>query len=282
MALPALGQIERRIETACTSVGRATEEVTLIAVTKTVSIEQIREAYDAGLRHFGESRLQEALPKIEALPKDIHWHFIGKLQSNKVRKAAALFDVIHTIESESQLKELGKLDLGGQASRAGRLGEGFRKGVPDLHPLAPSSFTNQNEEGEPRDLHPLAPSFHDKPGSPTVTNQTEEGERRKLDLLVEVNIAEELQKAGVFPHDTPAFVENVLKYEQANFRGLMTIGPANRNREDQRPFFRRLRELNEKVGGTWLSMGMSSDFDVAIQEGATHIRVGSALFGARN
>jgi uncharacterized pyridoxal phosphate-containing UPF0001 family protein len=103
-----------------------------------------------------------------------------------------------------------------------------------------------------------------------------------IDVFVEVNIAEESQKAGVFPHEVDSFVENVIKCEKAHFQGLMTIGPANRNPEAMRPFFRRLRELNETIGGTWLSMGMSSDFDVAIQEGATHIRVGSALFGARN
>lgn len=212
-----LEEIESRIVDSCRLSGRKREDVTLIAITKTVTVEQMLEAQQLGVLHFGESRLQEALPKLDSfLPfSSLTWHFIGKLQSNKVRKAGEHFSVLHTIESDSQLRELAKLHA-------------------------------------------------------------------RVDVLVEVNIAEEMQKSGVFPDSVAEFVENVIQCERAQFRGLMTIGPANRNSEIQRPFFRRLRELNEKVGGTWLSMGMSSDFDVAIQEGATHVRVGSALFGARN
>lgn len=214
-----LQEIENRIALACASCGRRREDVTLVAVTKTVPAELICEAHALGVRHFGESRVQEAAPKIAALNgqvgSDVTWHFIGKLQSNKVRKAAALCQVLHSIESASQIKELDKLE---------------------------------------------AP----------------------IDVLVEVNIAEEPQKSGILPAFVDDFVESVIQCDKARFRGLMAIGPANRNSEAMRPFFRRLRELNEKVGGTWLSIGMSSDFDVAIQEGATHIRVGSALFGARN
>ena len=210
-----LEALKARVASACDVACRDPLGVTLVAVTKTVSIQDIRAAYELGIRHFGENRLQEALPKIEALPSDITWHFIGKLQSNKVRRAAQSFTVIHTIETESQLRELANAD-------------------------------------------------------------------RPIDVLVEVNIAEELQKSGILPSEVEDFTKKVLQCETAHFRGLMTIGPANQNPEALRPFFGSLRGLNEKVDGTWLSMGMSSDFDVAIQEGATHIRVGSALFGARS
>lgn len=203
------------IATAARSVGRDPGEITLIAVTKTVPTETLQLAYDLGLRVFGESRLQEALPKIEALPKDIEWHFIGKLQSNKLRRAASVFSVFHTIESESQLHELNKLN-------------------------------------------------------------------HKVDILVEVNIAYEVQKSGVSLENLENFVKRVIQCEHVNFRGLMAIGPNLENAEAMRPFFAQLRIENKRFGGDWLSIGMSGDFEVAIQEGATHIRVGSALFGPRN
>ncbi|MBX3119352.1 MAG: YggS family pyridoxal phosphate-dependent enzyme [Fimbriimonadaceae bacterium] len=210
-----LRDIQERIRSAAGSVNRNPEDIKLIAVTKTVPIETIQLAYDLGLRTFGESRLQEALPKIEALPKDIDWHFIGKLQSNKLRRAASDFSVFHTIESESQLKELTKLD-------------------------------------------------------------------RKIDVLVEVNIANEVQKSGISLENLEIFVKRVLECTQANFRGLMAIGPNEKNPEAMRPFFKKLRLEGKRFGSEWLSIGMSGDFEVAIQEGSTHVRVGSALFGPRN
>lgn len=209
-----LAEIEDRINSACHAAGRRREEVTLVAVSKTFPCESIRKAYEAGLRVFGESKLQEAVPKVEALPKDIDWHFVGKLQSNKARKAAELFRVIHSIESESQLKELAK----GNA---------------------------------------------------------------EVDVLIEVNIAREPQKSGILPAHLDRFIETVLQCPRVQLKGLMTIGPALQNAEEMRPYFRALRQLGEEAGTEWLSMGMSSDFDVAIQEGATHIRVGTALFGER-
>ncbi len=210
-----LQQIDKRIADAACSVGRNPSEITLIAVTKTVPVETIQMAYDLGLRTFGESRLQEALPKIESLPRDIEWHFIGKLQSNKLRRAASEFAAFHTIESDSQLKEISKLS-------------------------------------------------------------------NSVDVLVEVNIANEAQKSGISLESLDEFVNRVLKCEQANFRGLMTIGPNLQNPEAMRPFFAQLRQEGKRLGAEWLSMGMSTDFEVAIQEGATHIRVGSALFGLRS
>lgn len=210
-----LQSIQSRIEAACERVGRNQAGVTLIAVTKTVPAERVLAAYDLGIRDFGESRLQEALPKIEALPKDVRWHYIGPLQSNKAAKVAERFATIHSLENERQLEALRKA--------AGQ-----------------------------------------------------------VDACIEVNIAEEPQKKGVLPQNLDGFIESVLYCAQVRLRGLMTVGPMVQNAEEMRPYFRQLKDLLERVpGGTWLSMGMSGDFEVAIQEGSTHVRVGSALFGER-
>ncbi len=198
----------------CDLVGRDVSSVTLIAVSKTQPLEKVRKLYDLGHRHFGESRLQELIPKAEAMPKDVVWHFIGKLQSNKLRRAAEVCQVLHTIESENQVKELRKLS-------------------------------------EP------------------------------IEALIEVNIAEEAQKSGIFPTGLDELHQSIIQSNLVIFRGLMTIGPIVRNAEDSRPYFEKLRKLNEKIGGEWLSMGMSADFGVAIQEGATHVRIGTSLFGER-
>lgn len=203
-----------RIARACESADRDPASVTLVAVSKTYSSDAIRAAFDLGLRHFGESRLQEAQSKIETLPGEIVWHFIGHLQSNKAKRVGQLFDVVHTLTSEAQVRELGK---------AGRT----------------------------------------------------------VDGLIEVNIAEETQKNGLLLADVDAFRKSLLDCSWIRFRGLMTIGPAVDEAEAMRPYFQALREANLTVGGSWLSMGMSHDFEVAIQEGSTHVRVGTALFGAR-
>ncbi len=207
--------IRDRIERACESAGRDPKGVTLVAVSKTHSAEAIQSAYDLGLREFGESRLQEAIPKIEVLPNDIVWHFVGHLQSNKAKRAGQVFDVVHTIEHESQLIELQKAN-------------------------------------------------------------------RRIDALIELNIAKEAQKHGIFTESLDDLRNKVIHYGHVHLRGLMTIGPALDEPEKMRPFFKALRLLNERIGGDWLSMGMSGDFEVAIQEGSTHIRVGTALFGERS
>lgn len=206
--------IQDEIARNCDLVGRDPSSVTLIAVSKTQPLEKVRKLYDLGHRNFGESRLQELIPKAEAMPKDVVWHFIGKLQSNKLRRAAEICRVLHTIESENQVKELRKLS-------------------------------------EP------------------------------IEVLIEVNIAEEAQKSGIFPTSLDELHQSIIQSNLAIFRGLMTIGPIVRNAEDSRPYFEKLRKLNEKIGGEWLSMGMSADFGVAIQEGATHVRIGTSLFGER-
>jgi pyridoxal phosphate enzyme (YggS family) len=209
-----LAELRQKIESECDLARRDIAEITLIAVSKTVEDSKIQEAYDCRQRHFGESRLQEAIPKIEALPKDIVWHFIGKLQSNKAKRVAQLFDVIHTLESENQLAEI---------SKSGRTIEGF----------------------------------------------------------IEVNIAEESQKAGILPDRLDDFIKLALNYPQVQINGLMTIGPVANDLEVTRNCFRTMRNLAARTGVEKLSMGMSHDFGVAIQEGSTHLRIGSAIFGSR-
>jgi hypothetical protein len=207
--------IQDRIARACDSVGRDASSVTLVAVSKTYPASAIQELYDLGHRDFGESRLQELVPKVEELPKDIRWHFIGKLQSNKTRRAAEICHAIHTIETSSQLKELNKSE-------------------------------------------------------------------KSVDVFIEVNVAEEEQKSGILQNSLDTFAQDVIRCEQANLSGLMTIGPVVQDPEQSRPYFRKLRHLGESIGTKNLSMGMSLDFEVGIQEGATHIRVGTLLFGARD
>ncbi len=210
-----LSDIERRIEKACEISGRSRSDITLIAVTKTIPADIVQIAYDLGIRDFGENRYQEAQTKLDKLPADARWHFIGTLQSNKAKRIAEQFAAIHTISSDTHIKEIGKAD-------------------------------------------------------------------GKVDGLIEINIANEQQKAGINAERVDELLQQVLYCKAVIFRGLMTVGPFNLDPESMRPLFRRMWELNEQAGGQWLSMGMSNDFDVAIQEGSTHIRVGTALFGARN
>ena len=210
-----LTRVHDHIRKSCAQCGRRPEEVNLIAVSKMQPVELIWDAYRAGQRHFGESRLQEAIPKMEALPDDIVWHFIGTLQTNKVRKIVELFDFVHTFCKLSQLNEAEKAN--GQ-----------------------------------------------------------------VEAFIEVNIANEPQKSGVSPEMLDEFAQNNLKLTHVHFRGLMTVGPVVEKVELMHPYFRELRRLNERLGYSELSMGMSGDFEVAIQDGASHIRVGSAFFGSRN
>jgi PLP dependent protein len=207
--------IQDRIARACDLVGRDASSVTLIAVSKTYPASAIQELYDLGHRDFGESRLQELILKWEELPKDIRWHFIGKLQSNKTKKAAEICHAIHTMETSSQLKELNKSE-------------------------------------------------------------------KSVEVFIEVNIAEEEQKSGILQNSLDSFARDVIRCEQANLSGLMTIGPVVKDPEQSRSYFEKLRQLGESIGTKNLSMGMSLDFEVGIQEGATHIRVGTLLFGARD
>jgi pyridoxal phosphate enzyme (YggS family) len=209
-----LRAVQDRIARACESVGRDPASVTLVAVTKTVSVDGIKAVYDQGHRTFGENRLQEALPKIEALPEDIEWHFVGRLQSNKARAVAEAFPVVHTLENERQLAEIGRSS-------------------------------------------------------------------RQIDGLVQLNLAAEAQKAGILSENLDKTIRLVQQCSNVRFRGLMTIGPLTSDPEGNRPLFRQMSELGRRVGAQWLSMGMSTDLEAAIQEGSTHVRVGTAIFGER-
>ena len=218
-----LAEVRGRIELACQDAGRATGDVQLIAVSKTFEAEHIAPVIAAGQRLFGENRVQEAKGKWPALREgrpDIELHLIGPLQSNKVREALALFDVIQTLDRESLAKELAKEIARGAA-----------------------------EDGRP------APR-----------------------LLVQVNTGEEPQKAGVAPLEADAFLARCREIHGLAIEGLMCIPPAD---EPAAPHFALLGEIARRNGLKTLSMGMSGDFETAIALGATHVRVGSAIFGGR-
>ena len=216
--------IRDRIHTAAVRCGRDPATVELLAVSKTHPVEVIREAVEAGQLLFGENKVQEILAKAPQLPAELHWHLIGHLQSNKVRKVLPLVKAIHSIDS---------LDLA-------------------------------------RDVNRIA---------------TELGLTAKVYL--EVNLAEESTKHGFKVEEVRANLEALHGLDRLNIQGLMCIPPFEADPELSRPYFTRLRELRddlEKSGGKplpLLSMGMSHDFEIAIAEGATIVRVGSALFGER-
>ncbi len=218
-------RILERIEKACSRVGRDPKEVKLLAATKTRTPEEIREAYHAGIRLFGENRVQEAKEKIPKL-QDIsaEWHMIGHLQTNKAKHAIKLFDVIETIDRESIIIELEK-----------RLKK----------------------------------------------------ENRKLPVLIEVKVSPEESKHGVEPQKVEQLTEKVLQSENLKLIGLMTVPPYDENLEIVRKYFQKLRKIKEQLEEKFsislpeLSMGMSYDFEIAIEEGATIVRIGSAIFGPR-
>jgi pyridoxal phosphate enzyme (YggS family) len=220
-------RLEERISAAARRAGRSSGEITLIGVSKTHPAEAIREAYDAGLRHFGENRVQEWEGKqagIQGL--GAKWHLIGHLQSNKAARAAKLF---HSIDSVDDFPLAERLD------RA----------------------------------------------------RSESGVTERIRVLIEVHIAKEEAKSGTAIEELPALVEKIVALPKLELAGLMCIPPFAENREEARPHFRRLRELRDGLAKRLacvlpvLSMGMSHDFEVAIEEGATEVRVGTALFGTR-
>lgn len=211
-----LEQVEERIARAAARSGRRRDEITLIAVTKTFPPAAIREAYEAGLRDFGENYVQEfeaKRPQVADLA-GARFHLIGHLQSNKARRAAELFDSIQTVDTVKLARRL-------------------------------------NECG------------------------------RKLEVMIEVRLSEEATKSGVEPERLEELVTALGGMEHLNLRGLMTMPPWFEDPERARPYFARLRELAARFSLPCLSMGMSDDFEVAIEEGATHIRLGTALFGPR-
>jgi hypothetical protein len=213
-----LEAVQKRIGQACRRSGRSRSEVTLIAVTKSVDLANIEVAFNLGICHFGENRVQEAGPKIKAFaglqPHPI-WHMIGHLQSNKVKTALQLFDVIQSVDSIELAAHIGK------------------------------SF------------------FSDKP------------------VLLQVNVAAETSKRGFSLNDIEETLQNTQILRLLKVKGLMTMAPLVEDPELVRPIFRKLKELRDRFGLEHLSMGMTSDFEVAIEEGATMVRIGRAIFGER-
>lgn len=220
-----VAEVRGRIEAAARRAGRGADEIELIAVSKTHSVEAILAVAEAGVGVFGENRVQEAETKIPRL-SGFRWHFIGRLQRNKARKAVELFEMIHSVDS---------IRLGRTLARLGR------------------------------------------------------ERNRPVEGLIEVNLGGEESKGGVDPEDLEALVEALTIEEGLRIRGLMTVPPFAEDPEESRPYFRQLAELSRQVEARGvpgvslehLSMGMSADFEVAIEEGATMIRVGTALFGPR-
>jgi len=213
-----LGRVRQRIEAACARSGRAADSVTLIAVTKGFPPAAVREAAAAGVRHFGENRVQEAqakLPQLAGLSDAVTWHMIGHLQTNKVKTVLELFDTIHSVDS----------------------------------------------------LH-LAEAIS----------------RRALEtvpVFLEVNVGGESTKYGLSLDNLPSEHAAVAALPKLDVRGLMTVAPLADDPEQARPVFRRLRDAAASLGLRELSMGMTDDFEVAIEEGATHVRIGRAIFGER-
>ena len=227
--------VRRRIDAACERAGRAPDSVTLIAVSKGFPADAIAQAAAAGQRDFGENRVQEAIPKIDALAACAangslsldegegrgegglftpRWHLIGHLQSNKAKAAAGRFAIIHSVDSLRLAQELSR--------RAER-----------------------------------------------------------LSILLEVNVAQEASKSGFAPKEVVPALSSIASLPHLDVRGLMTVAPLSNEPEAVRPVFRALRELRDALGLAELSMGMTNDFETAIEEGATMVRVGRAIFGER-
>lgn len=220
--------VEEKIQAACNRVGRKREEVTLIAVSKTMPVEDLREAYLHGLRVFGENKVQELVRKYEELKSDgIEWHMIGHLQANKVKYLPEIASLIHSVDSLKLAEEIQ------------RIGEKSSK---------------------------------------------------TMDILVQINLSLEDSKFGITKDEAEDFIKRLSAYPKLKVRGLMTVPPFVEEPEDNRQYFRELRkimvDLNAKnidnIDMNILSMGMTGDYEVAIEEGATHIRVGTGIFGERS
>jgi pyridoxal phosphate enzyme (YggS family) len=214
----ALEGVRERIARAAERAGRQPDRVLLIGVSKTVEVERIRVAVAAGLSALGENRVQEARDKVAALGRPVPWHLIGHLQTNKVKEALSLFDLIHSVDRAELARELER-----RAAVAGRT----------------------------------------------------------VDVLLQVNVADEPTKGGWAPDEVAAALELAAGLPHLSVRGLMAIPPEVERAEDARPWFRTLAALAGRHGLREVSMGMSADFEVAVEEGATMVRVGTAIFGPR-
>ncbi len=216
-----------KIKKACNQVGRDTEDVTLIAVSKTKPVEMLQEVYDAGCRDFGENKVQEILDKYDKLPDDIRWHMIGHLQTNKVKYIVDKVYMIHSVDSLKLAQEISK--------------EALKKNVT-------------------------------------------------VNVLLEVNVAKEESKFGIMSEEVLSFYKDVVDLPGLKVCGLMTIAPYVEDSEENRQYFVKLKQLivdmqREKTDNIIvgeLSMGMTGDYEVAVEEGATFVRVGTGIFGERN
>jgi PLP dependent protein len=261
-----LARIEERIGAACARAGRAQAEITLIGVSKTHPAGAILEAYEAGVRHFGENRVQEWEGKRgEVLSggelSGAVWHLIGHLQSNKAGRAAKIFDCVDSVDDFGVAERLrrgwvegrcGWVAAGSGGAGADRGGVGAARGVERV-----------GNAGVGDDVRP------------------------KLRVLIEVRVAEEETKSGVAIGELEGLAERIAGIEEMELAGLMCIPPFFEEAELARGFFSKLRETRDSLAARLgkalpvLSMGMSHDFGVAIEEGATEVRVGTALFGSR-
>jgi hypothetical protein len=222
-----IAEVLEVIDRECEKAGRDRSEVTLIAVSKTKPVEMLKEAYDYGCRDFGENKVQELVDKYEELPKDIRWHMIGHLQTNKVKYIVDKVFLIHSVDSLRLAEEISK--------------EAVKKNV-------------------------------------------------KVDILIEVNVAGEETKFGTTCDEVKELVREISKLPNICIKGLMTIAPYVENAEENRVYFSKLKQLAvdidkeniDNVSMKILSMGMTGDYPVAVSEGATYVRVGTGIFGARN
>ncbi|MCR4566631.1 MAG: YggS family pyridoxal phosphate-dependent enzyme [Pseudobutyrivibrio sp.] len=222
-----LASVEKRVAEACKRAGRDRSEVTLIAVSKTKPVEDLQVIYDAGVRQFGENKVQELTGKIPEMPSDIDWHLIGHLQRNKVKYIVDKVKLIHSVDSYRLAEEINI-----QAKKRGVV----------------------------------------------------------ADILIEVNAANEATKFGVKLEEAEQLCEEISHLDGVHIMGLMTIAPNVVVSEENRAIFHKIKDLSvdidnkkfDNVDMKVLSMGMTNDFEVAIEEGATHVRVGTAIFGERN
>jgi hypothetical protein len=219
--------VESNIEAACRKRGRAADEVTLIAVSKTKPLPMLREAYEAGARDFGENKVQELVDKITEMPADVRWHMIGHLQRNKVKYIIDKVYMIHSVDSFRLAQTISE--------------EAVKKNV-------------------------------------------------EVNILIEVNIALEESKFGAAADEVFALIEEVAKLPSIHIKGLMTIAPFVDNPEENRKYFKKMKQLAvdimhksvDNVSMDVLSMGMTGDYMVAVEEGATYVRVGTGIFGERD
>lgn len=223
-----LEQVKQNIASAATKAGKKPEDIILVIATKTVEPERIREAIRAGVHIIAENKVQEALKKYEVLKdEDAEWHFIGHLQTNKIKDVLKFADMIHSVDRLSLAEKL---------------------------------------------------------------DQRLQQEGRSLDILVQVNTSHEESKYGVAPEEAIALVKQTARYDTLKIQGLMTIGLFTKDEVKIRKCFKVLKEINDnivkegidRVHMKYLSMGMSGDYQIAIEEGANMVRIGTAIFGARN